>query len=91
MWDWCDQLQLGTSSSAFVKRDIRALPQTEAEVEADFFHDPKYSTKRRERWVGTVIEREGGALLAIEDVQLPPPTVGIPVSGWFKTPQANDY
>ena len=51
MWEWCDKLKLG-KSSAFVKRDIRSLPLTDAEVEADFFLDPKYSTKRQERWVG---------------------------------------
>jgi hypothetical protein len=39
MWEWCDKLNLG-KSSAFVKRDIRALPQTEAEFDADFFFDP---------------------------------------------------
>ncbi len=75
MWDWCDKLKLGTSSSAFVKRDIRSLPLTDAEFEADFFLDPKYSTKRQERWVGSVIQREAGAVLALEEVQLPPPTV----------------
>ena len=75
MWDWCDELKLGTSSCAFVKRDIRSLPQTEAEFEADFFLDPKYSTKRKERWVGSVIQREDGAVLAVEEVPLPPPTV----------------
>ena len=75
MWDWCDELKLGTSSCAFVKRDIRSLPLTDAEVEADFFFDPKYSTKRRECWMGTVIDREFGGVLALEEVQLPPPTV----------------
>ena len=75
MWDWCDKLKLNTSSSAFVKRDIRSLPLTDAEFEADFFLDPKYSTKRKERWVGSVIHREDGAVLAMEEVPLPPPTV----------------
>ena len=75
MWEWCDKLKLGTSSSAFVKRDIRALPQTEAEFEADFFLEPEFSTKSQEVWTGAVIEREHGAVLALEDVQLPPPTV----------------
>jgi hypothetical protein len=75
MWDWCDKLKLNTSSSALVKRDIRSLPQTNAEFEADFFFDQKYSTKRQERWVGSVIQREDGAVLAVEEVPLPPPTV----------------
>ena len=75
MWDWCDELKLNTSSCAFVKRDIRSLPPTEAEFEADFFLDPKYSTKRKERWVGSVVQREDGAVLAVEEVPLPPPTV----------------
>jgi hypothetical protein len=75
MWEWCDKLKLGTSSSAFVKRDIRSLPQTEAEFEVDFFLDPEFSTKRQEAWAGAVIEREHGSVVALEDVQLPPPTV----------------
>ena len=75
MWEWCDKLKLNTSSSAFVKRDIRALPQTEAEFEADFFLDPKFSTKGEEAWAGAVIEREHGSVLALEDVHLPPSTV----------------
>jgi len=75
MWDWCDKLKLGTSSCAFVKRDIHALPQTEAEFEADFFLDPEHSTKSQEVWSGAVIEREHGPVLALEDVRLPPPTV----------------
>jgi len=75
MWEWCDNLKLNTSSSAFVKRDIRSLPLTDAEFEADFFLDPKYSTKRQERWVGSVVQREDGAVLAVEEVPLPPPTV----------------
>jgi hypothetical protein len=74
MWEWCDNLKLG-KSSAFVKRDIRSLPLMEAEFDADFFFDSTYSTKRQECWVGLVIEREGGAILAWENVQLPPPTV----------------
>ena len=74
MWEWCDKLKLG-KSSAFIKRDIRALPQTEAEFEADFFLDPEHSTKSQEAWNGVVIEREHGAVLAMEDVRLPPPTV----------------
>ncbi len=69
MWEWCDKLKLG-KSSAFTKRDIRSLPQTEAEFEADFFLDPE-----SQAWTGAVIEREQGAVLALEDVQLPPPTV----------------
>jgi len=56
MWEWCDNLKLNTSSSAFVKRDIRSLPVTDAEFEADFFLDPKYSTKRQERWAGMAAE-----------------------------------
>ena len=74
MWEWCDKLKLG-KSSAFTKRDIRALPQTEAEFEADFFLDPEFSTEGEQAWRGAVIEREQGAVLALEDVQLPPPTV----------------
>jgi hypothetical protein len=77
MWEWSDKLKLGTSSSAFVKRGIRSLPLTEIEFEADFFLDPGFSSKRQERWVGIVIEREFGGVLAMEEVRLPPPTVNV--------------
>ena len=52
MWEWSEKLKLG-KSSAFVKRDIRALPQTEAEFEADFFLDPKLSTEDEQAWTGS--------------------------------------
>jgi hypothetical protein len=74
MWEWSDKLKLG-KSSAFVKRDIRSLPLTEAEFEADFFLDPRFSSKRCEVWMGMVIEREFDALLAMENVEWRPPTV----------------
>ena len=74
MWEWSDKLKLG-KSSAFVKKDFRPLPLTKIEFEADFFLDLESSGKRQERWLGMVIEREDGAVLALEDVQLPPPTV----------------
>ena len=74
MWEWSDNLKLG-KSSAFVKKDLRPLPLTEAEFEADFFLDPESSSKSQERWMGMVIEREFGGVLAMEDVRLPPPTV----------------
>jgi hypothetical protein len=74
MWEWSDKLKLD-KSSAFVKRDIRSLPQTDAEFEADFFHDPKHSTERQEHWVGIAVQREDGSVLAVEEVPMPPPTV----------------
>ena len=74
MWEWSDKLKLG-KSSAFVKRDIRSSPLTDAEFEADFFLDPVFSTKRQPHWMGMVVERESGGLLAMEVVRLPPPTV----------------
>jgi hypothetical protein len=74
MWEWSDKLKLG-KSSVFVKRDLRALPQTEAEFDADFFFDTKSLTEDQAAWTGAVIEREHGSILALEDVQLPPPTV----------------
>ena len=83
MWDWCDKLKLGTSSSAFVKRDIRSLPQTEAEFEADFFLEPEFSTEGEEAWTGAVIEREHGCrarlgrrAIAAAHGQLPCESVG---------------
>ena len=75
MWKWSDKLKLGKSSSAFVKKNIRSSPLTKVEVEADFFFDREFSTKHRERWMGMVIEREFGGVLAMEDVHFPPPTV----------------
>ena len=69
-----ENLKLG-KGAVFVKRDLRCLPLTDAEFEADFWLDPMISPKRQERWVGAVFEREFGALLAMEDVQFPPPTV----------------
>lgn len=74
MWEWSDKLKLG-KSSAFVKKDLRPLPQTDVEFEADFLLAPEHSTKSPEAWKGAVIEREHGAMLALEDVQLPLPTV----------------
>ena len=68
MWDWSDKLKLG-KASAFVKRDLRLLPLTEAEFEADFWLDPEFSTKRQETWLGMVIEKEPGAVLSMEDVR----------------------
>ena len=47
MWEWCDELKLG-KSSPFVKRELRELPLTDAEFEADFFLDRRLSTKRRD-------------------------------------------
>ena len=74
MWELSDKLKLG-KSSPITKRDIRALPQTEAEFEADFFLDPEFSTESEDAWKGLVVEREHGAVLAVEDVRFPPPTV----------------
>ena len=74
MWECSDKLKLG-KSSPFVKRELRELPLTDAEFEADFFLDPVFSTKRQEHWMGMVVEREFNGLLAMEEVRLPPPTV----------------
>jgi hypothetical protein len=71
---WSDRLKLGRSS-AFVKRDLRRLPLTEAAFEADFFLDTAFAGKRPECWVGMVIEREFGGVPATEDVRFGPPTV----------------
>ncbi|MBC8872237.1 MAG: hypothetical protein H8E44_22625 [Planctomycetes bacterium] len=75
MSDWIDKFKLG--KSAFIKRDLRLLPLTEAEAEfeADFFLDRESSSKDQERWMGMVIERESDGVQAMEDVRLPPPTV----------------
>ena len=73
MREWSDKFKLG--KSAFVKRDLRLLPLTEAEFDVDFFFDRESSSKTQGRWMGMAIEREFGGLLAMEDVRLPPPTV----------------
>ena len=75
MWEGSDKLRSFGKASVFVKRDLRILPLTEAEFEADSFLDPVFSTKRHEHWKGMVIEREFNGLLAMEDVRVPPPTV----------------
>lgn len=75
MWEWSDKLKLGKSSSAFVKKNLRPLPLTEVEFEADFFLDRDSSSKRQERWMGMAIQREFGGLLAMEEVRVPPPAV----------------
>jgi hypothetical protein len=75
MREWSDKLKLGKSSSAFVKKDLRPLPLTEVEFEADFFLSLESASKRQEVWTGMVIEREFGGVLAMEDVPSPPPTV----------------
>jgi len=72
-WEWSDRFKLG--KSAFAKRDLRLLPLTEAEFDADFFFDRESSSKDQEFWIGLIIRREFGGLLAMEDVKLPPPTV----------------
>lgn len=73
MREWCDKFKLG--KSAFIKRDLRLLPQTEGELDVDFFFDCESSSKNQERWIGMAIEREFGGVLAMKDVRLPPPTV----------------
>ena len=73
MREWSDTLKLG-KGSGFIKRDLQLFPVSDAEFEADFWFDLESSTKRREVWMGMVIEREFGAVLAMNDVDWPPPT-----------------
>ena len=68
-----DQLKLG-KSSAFVKRTLGRLPLGAEAWEADFFLDTA-SSRHNEHWTGMVIEREFGAVPAMEDVRFRPPTV----------------
>jgi hypothetical protein len=68
-----DQLKLG-KSSAFVKRTLGRLPLGAEAWEADFFLDTA-SSRHNEHWTGMVIEREFGAVPAMEDVWFRPPTV----------------
>jgi hypothetical protein len=72
--EWGDHLKLG-KSSAFVKTALRRLPLTETVFEADFFLDPAAPGRCGERWVGMVIERPFGALPALEEACMGPPTV----------------
>jgi hypothetical protein len=44
---WNETLKLG-KTSAFVKQDLRLLPLTDAEFEAEFVIDPKFPTERHE-------------------------------------------
>ena len=74
LWESSDNLKLG-KSSGFVKKRLRTLRPTDAEFEADFFFDRRFSEKDGDVWIGMVIERELGAVLALEDVRFRPPTV----------------
>ena len=74
LWELSDKLKLG-KSSAFVKKNLRTLRLTDAEFEADFFFDHRFSEKDGDVWIGVVVERELGAVLALEDVRFRPPTV----------------
>jgi hypothetical protein len=74
LWEWSDKLKLG-KSSGFVKKNLRPLPLTDTEFEADFFFDNRLSEKDWEVWIGIVVEREYGDVLALADVQFRPPTV----------------
>ncbi|MHB8974924.1 MAG: hypothetical protein ACYC4N_31230 [Pirellulaceae bacterium] len=74
LWESSDKLKLG-KSSGFVKKRLRTLRPTDAEFEADFFFDRKFSEKDGDVWIGMVVERELGAVLALEDVRFRPPTV----------------
>lgn len=74
LWGSSDKLKLG-KSSAFVKKNLRTLRLTEAEFEADFFFDHRLSEKDGDAWIGMVVERELGAVLALDDVRFRPPTV----------------
>ena len=74
LWELSDKLKLG-KSSAFVKKNLRTLRLTDAEFEADFFCDHRFSEKDGDVWIGVVVERELGAVLALEDVRFRPPTV----------------
>lgn len=74
LWESSDKLKLG-KSSGFVKKNLRPLPLTDAEFEADFFFDQRLSVRDGEVWIGLVVERELGTVLAFEDVRFRPPTV----------------
>ena len=74
MWVWSDTFKLG-KSSAFIKKDLRLLPRTDVDFEADFFLDAASSRRRQERWVGMVIQRAFCGVMAMKDVRFPPPTV----------------
>jgi hypothetical protein len=73
IWPGNENPKLG-KGAALVKRDLRWLPLTDSEFEADFWLDTVISSKRRERWIGAVFDKEFGGLLAMENVQFPPPT-----------------
>jgi hypothetical protein len=72
--DWSDRLKLG-KSSAFVKRNLRRLPLGDGACEADFFLDAASFSGHGEHWMGRVIEKEFGGVLAMEDVRFARPTI----------------
>lgn len=74
LWESSDNLKLG-KSSGFVKKRLRTLRPTDAEFEADFFFDRRFSEKDGDVWIGIVVERELGAVLALENVRFRQPTV----------------
>jgi len=51
------------------------VPQMQVDFEADFFLDAVSYKEHHECWIGLVIERMFGSVLAMEEVQFPPPTV----------------
>lgn len=74
LWESSDKLKLG-KPSLFIKKRLRTLRPTDAEFEADFFFDRRFSEKDGDVWIGIVVERELGAVLALENVRFRPPTV----------------
>ena len=54
MLAWTDKLKLG-KGSAFVKRDLRVLPLTDADFEADFFLVSVFSNKLQGHWQGMAL------------------------------------
>lgn len=69
MPDEGNKLKLG-KGSAFVKRDLRQLPQTEDVWEADFLSLPRKG--RSQEWLGIVVSRKSEFPLATRYCEMAP-------------------
>jgi hypothetical protein len=72
MPDEGNKLKLG-KGSAFVKRDLRQLPQTEDVWEADFLPLPRKG--RFHEWLGIVVSRRSNGRVVV----IPLPSIPLPV------------
>lgn len=65
------KLKLGKGAGAFIKRRLLWLPQVDVERDADFCPLPEY-LEGRSLWLGMVVSRHEGLILAQEIIEQPP-------------------